>query len=179
MTKHNLARFLCIAGCAAMASLSIASGADAQRKGGGMRGGGMRPGAGGAGTRMDFSASNRAGRGMANQDLRVRRDANTNVNYNRDVNRNVNRELNVDVDVHHSYGYGYNWRNDYHPIARAAVATAAIATTAAIIGSYYRALPTNCVVVYRVGLTYYQCGSAWYQPTYVGSDIQYVVVNAP
>ena len=173
MTNRTISRLLCLAGCAAMASISIASSADAQRRGG--RSGGMRPGAGGGGTRMDFSASDRAGRGRANQDLRVRRDANTNINYNRNINRNVNRELNVDVDVHHSYGYGYNWRYNYHPIARAA----AVVTTAAIIGSYYRTLPTNCVVVYRVGLTYYQCGSVWYQPSYVGSNVQYIVVNAP
>jgi hypothetical protein len=148
-----------------MASISIASSADAQRRGGGMRGGGMRPGAGGAGTRMNFPDSNR----------HVRRDANTSINYNRNVN--VNRNLNVDVDVHHAYGYG--WYGGYHPIARAAIATAAVATTAAIVGSYYRSLPTNCAVVYRVGLTYYQCGSVWYQPSYVGSSIQYVVVTAP
>jgi hypothetical protein len=173
MTKR-LSKLLCVSGCIAMASVAVTSSADAQRRGG-RPGGGMRPGAGRAGTRMDFSASNRAGRGQARHDYRVRRDANTSINYNRNINRNVNRNLNVDVDVHHAYGYGYNWRNDYHPIARAA----AVATTAAIIGSYYRSLPTNCVAVYRGELSYYQCGSAWYRPTYVGSDIQYVVVTAP
>jgi hypothetical protein len=173
MTKHNLSRAVCMAGCIALASMTIASSADAQRggggmRGGGMRGGGMRLGAGGAGTRMNFPASDR----------HVRRDANTNINYNGNYNRNinVNRNLNVDVDVHHAYGYGYG---GYHPIARAAIATAAVATTAAIVGSYYRSLPPSCTVVYRVGLTYYQCGSAWYQPSYVGSSIQYIVVSAP
>ena len=29
------------------------------------------------------------------------------------------------------------------------------------------------------GASYYQCGSTWYQPQYAGSDVQYVVVNAP
>jgi len=161
MNKRST-KLLCLVGCIATMSMTLASSADAQRRGGGRAGGmrpgagGMRPGAGGAGTR---------------QDIHVRRDANTSINYNRNINRNVNRNLNVDVDVHHSYGYGYG----YHPIARAA----AVATAAAIVGSYYRSLPTNCVVVYRVGLTYYQCGSAWYRPTYVGSDIQYVVVTEP
>jgi hypothetical protein len=154
MTKRST-KLLCLVGCIVSMSVTVASSADAQRRGG--RAGGMRPGAGGGGTR---------------QDIHVRRDANTSINYNRNINRNVNRNLNVDVDVHHSYGYGYR---DYHPIARAA----AVATAAAIVGSYYRSLPTNCVVVYRVGLTYYQCGSAWYRPTYVGSDIQYVVVTVP
>jgi hypothetical protein len=28
-------------------------------------------------------------------------------------------------------------------------------------------------------MTYQQCGGTWYQPQYVGNDVQYVVVNAP
>lgn len=173
MRKYRFSVALCF-----VAIASTAVPAEAQR-----RGGGQRLGAGGAGQRMNFNASNRAGRGVARQDLRVRRDANSNINFNRNtnVNRNwnVNRNLNVDVDVHHEYGYGYRWDNYYHPVARAAVATAAAVTTAAVIGSMYRALPTGCVTILRGGLTYYQCGSAWYQPTYVGSSVQYVVVTAP
>ena len=29
------------------------------------------------------------------------------------------------------------------------------------------------------GVTYYQCGSTWYQPAYQGSQVTYVVVNPP
>jgi hypothetical protein len=171
MTKRKIPTALCVIACAALA---LPASADAQRRGGG------RLGAGGAGQRVNFNASNRAGRGQARQDLRVRRDANSSVNYNRNVNRNVNRNLNVDVDVHHEYGYGYHWNDHYyHPVARAAVATAAAVTTAAVIGAYYRSLPTNCVTIIRVDVTYYQCGTSWFQPTYVGSSVQYVVVAAP
>jgi hypothetical protein len=28
-------------------------------------------------------------------------------------------------------------------------------------------------------LTYYQCGSTWYQPSYSGGSVTYVVVNSP
>lgn len=141
--------------------------ADAQRRAGGAR---------------SAQVSNRAGMGQAGQHHQVRSEARTNVdrNSNRNVNRNVNRDLNVDVDVHHEYGYGYDWDDHYHPVARAAVvATAAAVTTAAIVGSYYRSLPPSCVTVYRGSVTYYQCGSSWYQPVYSGTTIQYVVVNAP
>jgi hypothetical protein len=137
--------------------------------------------------------ASQAGMGQARQTHQVRSQAHTNVNRdldrnanrnvnrnsNRNVNRNVNRDLNVDVDVHHDYGYGYGWDDHYHPVATAAVVTAAAVTTAAIIGSMVRTLPPSCVTVIRVGISYYQCGSVWYQPTYVGSNVQYVVVEAP
>jgi hypothetical protein len=46
-------------------------------------------------------------------------------------------------------------------------------------GAYYNSLPTGCVTVVRVGVTYYQCGSSWLQPSYSGSNVTYVVVAAP
>jgi hypothetical protein len=142
---------------AALAASIVESAAEAQRRGGG----GARPGGGGAATHQ------------------VRSSASTNLNRNTNVNRNVNvnRNLNVDVDVHHQYGYGPT--NRYHPVARAAAVATTAAVTAAVVGSYYRSLPSNCVTVVRYDVSYYQCGSAWYQPTYVGSEVQYIVVDAP
>ena len=46
-------------------------------------------------------------------------------------------------------------------------------------GAYYSSLPSGCVKVIRVGVTYYQCGANWYQPTYSGNNVQYVVVQSP
>jgi len=37
-------------------------------------------------------------------------------------------------------------------------------------------LPPACNVVIVNSVTYQQCGSTWYQPQYVGSSVQYVVV---
>ncbi|MBO9709541.1 MAG: hypothetical protein J7521_15145 [Caulobacter sp.] len=51
--------------------------------------------------------------------------------------------------------------------------------TSAAIGGTVTTLPSNCVTVFRGDLTYFQCGSVWYQPQYVGSGVTYVVVNAP
>lgn len=40
-------------------------------------------------------------------------------------------------------------------------------------------VPANCVPVIINGISYQQCGSTWYQPQYVGTTLQYVVVVAP
>ena len=53
------------------------------------------------------------------------------------------------------------------------------ATTAAIIGNTYYALPSGCYHRDYGGVLYYQCGSAWYSPRYAGNDVSYVVVNPP
>jgi hypothetical protein len=29
------------------------------------------------------------------------------------------------------------------------------------------------------GVTYYHCGSTWYQPAYQGDQVTYIVVNPP
>ncbi|MBS0455057.1 MAG: hypothetical protein JSS14_27485 [Proteobacteria bacterium] len=95
------------------------------------------------------------------------------VNHASDINRttnvNVNRNVNVDVDADR------NW----HPVATAAVTTAAVATTAAVIGSVTRTLPPACVPVQMGAVVYQQCGGAYYQPQYVGTTVQYVVVSPP
>jgi len=44
------------------------------------------------------------------------------------------------------------------------------------VGSVTTTLPPACSIVIVNGLTYQQCGSTWYQPQYVGSSVQYVVV---
>jgi hypothetical protein len=132
--------------------------AEAQRGGG--RGGGAR--AGGAA---------RAGGGT-----RTNVNHGANANVNRNVNANVNRNVNVDVDHHyHRGGYGYGGA----PVARAVVGTAAVAVTAAAIGSMVYSLPPSCQTVVTSGVTYHQCGSSWYQPRYSGTQTTYVVVDPP
>jgi len=68
---------------------------------------------------------------------------------------------------------------NYHPVARATVTTAAVVGTAAIVGSVVRTLPPSCRTVVSGGLAYQQCGNAWYQPQYSGSQVTYVVVSPP
>jgi len=107
----------------------------------------------------------------------VSRSANRNVEADRNVNvnRNVNihRDVNVDVDYH------LDDDHHSHPVATAAAVAAAAAVTAAVVGSIVHSLPPACTAVLVNGVTYQNCGGAWYQPQYAGTTIQYVVVNPP
>jgi hypothetical protein len=59
-----------------------------------------------------------------------------------------------------------------------AVGTAAV-VTAAVVGSIVYSLPPSCSSVRIGNVTYQQCGSTWYQPQYLGSDVQYIIVESP
>jgi hypothetical protein len=109
--------------------------------------------------------------GTINRDGNVNRDRNVNRDVNRDVNRNVNRNGNYDLD--------YDVDGRWHPVARAAAWTAGATITAAAIGSIAYTLPTSCTVTVVNGLSYHQCGSVWYQPQYVGTSVNYIVVEQP
>lgn len=141
-----------------------------------------RPNAGGA------SAGNRARSGNAgtrdrantvdrpNTGNRVNTgDANTGNRINTgDVN--IGNDVNIDIDGGYGYrpGYGGGY---HHPIAAGVVIGAVAVTTAAVLGSYYYALPPSCTVVVRSGVSYHYCGSVYYQQTWSGNDVVYVVVN--
>jgi hypothetical protein len=100
---------------------------------------------------------------------RVRGTTRTAVNRNVAVQQNVHVHRDVHVDVDH----------DYHPVARAAGTAAAVAVTAAAIGSVVYALPPACTTVMVANVAYQQCGSTWYRPQYAGTQVSYVVVNPP
>ncbi|EXI91144.1 MAG: hypothetical protein AW11_00188 [Candidatus Accumulibacter regalis] len=110
-----------------------------------------------------FAASQAYARGA------TRTSINHNTNVNRNTNVNVNR--NVDVDV--------NRRGGYHPVATGVAVGAAVAVTAAVVGSMVTTLPPSCVPYVHAGITYQQCGGAYYQPQYAGSSVTYVVVDPP
>lgn len=155
-----------------------ASTADCQRRGGG---GGARaaaaprPAAGGGGGRnVRSNASTNINQG-ANRNANRNANVNRNTNVNRNANVNVNRNVNVDVD--NRYGYRDGW--DYHPIAAGVAIGATAAVTAAVIGSVVYSVPPSCSTVIVNGISYSQCGSTWYAPQYSGTNVQYVVVEAP
>ena len=201
MSKPTKSLGLCASFCA-LASLSvlITTEAAAQRRGGGGRAGASsmsRSSMSGASSRqVRSSASGNINHGRSNTQLASASsgnrtnintgnvntlNSNTNISGN-NINTgdvNINRgDVNIDVDG----GYGCcGWGNwDYHPVAvGVAVGTAAAVTTAWRLGAYYSTLPTSCVVIYRGTVTYYQCGSYWYQPMYSGMTVQYVAVVAP
>lgn len=107
-----------------------------------------------------------------NRNTNVNRNTNTNVNRNTNVNVdrnvNVNTHRNVDIDVDVDRGW--------NPVAT----VAAVAVTAAVVGSVVHSLPPSGCYPVQIGPTLYQqCGSYWYQPQYYGTSVQYVVVNPP
>jgi hypothetical protein len=136
-------------------------GGGASRAGGG--GGGKQSVQGGGGGKQNVQADN------SKRDARtdnVRSTSTSNVNRSTDVNRSAN----VDVDVEG----GWDDRH-HHPVAGAAAVTA----TAVVVGSMVSSVPANCVPVTHNNVVYQQCGSTWYQPQYVGNQVQYEVVNPP
>jgi hypothetical protein len=118
--------------------------------------------------------ANRNGNGNVNANRNVNNNVNANRNTNVNQNVNVNRNVNVDVDN----GWdNHGWNN--HPVATAAAVTATVAVTAAVVGSVVNSVPPSCQTIVSNGVTYSQCGSTWYQPSYSGSQVSYVVVNPP
>jgi hypothetical protein len=105
-----------------------------------------------------------------NVNRNVNRDVNRNINRNVNRNRNINRHVDVDVDWDHRH---------YHPVARGVAAGVAAGVTAAAIGSIAYSLPGGCGTVVVDGIAYRECGGVWYVPRYQGSQVVYVVVNAP
>ena len=170
------ARTWLIAGTIAL--LVVASvDAAAQRGRGGGGGGRMAQSSVSSGNHSAARSGNANRAGNANTQNRNNtgnRSGNT-VNAGNRVNTgdiNVNRgDINIDVDG----GYGNRY---HHPIAAGAVIGAMAVTTAAVMGSYYYALPpSGCTTVITNGITYQQCGSVYYQQTMSGSDVVYVVVD--
>ena len=86
--------------------------------------------------------------------------------YHHDVH--VDRHVDVDVDYHH-----------HHPVATAVGVAAVVGATAAVVGAIVHSLPPQCSAVVINGITYQNCGGAWYQPMYAGTQITYVVVTPP
>ena len=102
--------------------------------------------------------------------------ANVNVN-SANVNRNVNvnsATVNVNKNVNVNTGCCYNNVGTAGAVAAGVVVGAAVGTAIAA-----SALPPACSAVVVNGVTYKNCGGAWYQPQYAGSQVTYIVVNPP
>ncbi|MBK7743936.1 MAG: hypothetical protein IPI40_09790 [Betaproteobacteria bacterium] len=73
-------------------------------------------------------------------------------------------------------GWDNDWDDHHHPIATGMAIGATAAITSAVIGSMVYTLPPACQTVVVNGVGYNNCGGTWYQPQYVGTSVQYVVV---
>lgn len=109
----------------------------------------------------------------ADKNRTVRNDTRTSVNKNTNVNVNSNRNANVNVNSNRHVDIDVDVDRGFHPVA----AVATVAVTAAVIGSMTPSLPpSGCYPVMVGNVMYQQCGPTWYQPQYVGTSVQYVVV---
>ncbi len=66
-----------------------------------------------------------------------------------------------------------------HPVARTAAVVGTAAVTAAVVGSVVASVPPSCTSVMVGNVAYQQCGNTWYRPQYMGSTVNYIVVNPP
>ena len=194
-------RVTCIC-IALMAVLTFTDFAEAQRRGGGGRGGGGMRGGGFRGGgfsgrsaarpnihhrpstrpspgRGDFNRGN-INRGNINRGNINRGNINTgNINRGNINTGNINRDINIDRDYDGRWGYyGDGCCYPRHPIA-AGVAVGAAAAAAASIGSVVYTLPPSCTTTVVDGIAYNNCDGTWYEPQFVGTTTQYVVVEAP
>ncbi len=154
-------------------------------RGGGRGGGGGFSGGGGG--RMASSSVSSSNRGMSGGGYNQGRPSggNNNINSGNNNNVNIDRNTNVNIDGGYNNGYhggGYNNNCCYHggvryPVAAGITIGAMAVTRAAVIGSYYYALPPSCTTVYRANVKYYYCGSVYYQQSWSGNDVVYIVVN--
>lgn len=114
----------------------------------------------------------------SNRNTNINSNKNVNVNSNRNNNVNINRDRDIDIDVDVDHHHGCCYDNHHHGMGVVG-AVATVAVTAAVVGSIVNTLPPACTVVYANGITYQQCGGAYYQPRYVGTSVSYVVVGSP
>ena len=144
---------------------SSGGGSIGARAGGG-GGGGRLAGGGEAAARTSINGSaTRSGADVRSRD--ANRDRKVNRDINRDVDVNRNWDVDVDVDDH------------WHPFATTAAVTAGAALTAAAIGSVVYSVPASCTVTVVNGISFQHCGSVWYEPQFVGTQVSYVVVSPP
>ncbi len=76
-------------------------------------------------------------------------------------------------DDHYGYGYGYGYGPSYSSVSVVVVGGAETEAT------YVTTLPCSASAVVVNSVTYYNCSSNWYQRSYSGSEITYMVVQAP
>lgn len=191
---QNLFRTSLLPICAALTLALSVPMADAGPRagGGGSAKAAPRPASGGGAKAANHSGGgNRAaatrpaggGNNKVNAGNTVNRGSNNNVkvdNSQRNVNVDNNRNVNVNVNGNGCGGCNNGWYDDDDwNVGRAVVTTAAVVGTAAVIGSIVSSVPPSCVQTNINGIIYQQCGNTWYQPQYVGSTVNYVVVNPP
>ncbi|GKT10792.1 hypothetical protein [Desulforhabdus sp. TSK] len=120
------------------------------------------------GTRQE----NRTERTEGRQDVRSQRQQEV-------TERQKGRQDYYDDHYHHHDDDWDDWGGWGYVAAGAAVVAGAYAVGTIINAATYSTLSCTPTTVVVNGITYSQCGTTWYQPTYSGGDVTYIVVNPP
>ena len=81
----------------------------------------------------------------------------------------IEEQLNDHYHDRYHYGWGHG-----RGVAVGVVVGATAATT-----TYVATLPCQAAAVVVNGITYFQCGTTWYQRAYAGSQVTYMITEAP
>ena len=104
----------------------------------------------------------------ANQDREDRQDYRTNT-----------REDWQDYDESHGGYYGGYYRGYGYPAYPAGGVAAGMAIGSTMTAAAFNQQKASCTTLIVNGMTYYQCGSTWYQPSSQGGNVTYIVVSPP
>lgn len=99
----------------------------------------------------------------------VHHSAHVSVHHHADVN--VHHHADVDVHVDHHYHDHHVDAGDVMLGAITGLAIGAVVTAAS--------MPPTCQNIIINNISYRQCGSTWYQPYYVGTELRFQVVAPP
>ena len=91
-------------------------------------------------------------------------------------NRRGNVNVNVNVNKRYYGGGGHRHYNHYN--AGAFAAGLIVGTTLSAV-AYRSAYPSGCVITYVGNVSYYHCGTTWYQRSYGSGGDTYIVINNP
>jgi hypothetical protein len=80
-------------------------------------------------------------------------------------------------DYHGGYYHG-GYYGGYPAYPTGGVA-AGMVIGATMTAAAFNAQKASCSTLVVNGVSYYQCGSTWYQPSYQGGNVTYIVVNPP
>jgi hypothetical protein len=74
--------------------------------------------------------------------------------------------------------YDDYYHDDHHGYYGAGVVAGAMIGSA-LTAAQFNTVSSSCSSLTINGLTYYRCGSTWYQPAYKGDQVTFIVVTAP
>lgn len=75
--------------------------------------------------------------------------------------------------------YGGYYRGYGYPAYPGGGVAAGMAIGSTMTAASFNAQKSSCSMLVVNGTSYYQCGSTWYQPSYQGGNVTYIVVSPP